>query len=405
MATTTSKFSQGAFVFTRARGINAVSTEEVAALAVKHGIDEKYIPSYAGDRTAVSRAIDSVKAGLQQKENLVLLPIVQKGDEVTWGIVEADKVKLAQGQNPEFLAALRWQAEPDPSVVQGEHDVAKRVAVKYQDLRGKVVADDWTKSISAYFEAHDASRVRGDGRIYWAPPQRLDAIRRFGAFISEVGIDLVLCEVEAEAQVVVQAVASESLAEQLQKLEEEAAAFDGTQKPSTYTKRLEEYQALRERAGLYKAALGIGVEQAVKVLADLDIKVNAMLDIRKSVVLHRGGNGSTPVAETAPEVKAAAASPEGLRLSFGGACFQQQLVETDGTMLFTSSEAAAREAVLRMSAMGLSGKPMVSGKVKVVVQNSGPVGHEVSLRLTMSGGNVYSNAVALAQLGVFTKGN
>ena len=37
------------------------------------------------------------------------------------------------------------------------------------------------------------------------------------------------------------------------------------------------------------------------------------------------------------------------------------------------------------------------------MQNSGPAGHEVSVRLTMSGGNVFSNAVALAQLGVFVK--
>ena len=404
MAITNSSYSQGAFIFTRARGINAVSTEEARLLAAKHGVDEKYCPEYGGDRCAVSRAIDSVKAGLQQKENLALLPIVQKNDEVTWGIIEADKQKLSEGKDPEFIAALRWRSEPDPEVVEGEHDVAKRVAAKYADLRGKVVADDWTKSITSFLEANHVSRVRGDGRIFWCPPQRLDEVRRFGAFISEVGIDLIVCEVNAEHTTVVKAVAQESLAEQLAKLEEAAAAFDGTQKPSTYAKRLEEYQHLKEQAILYRDALGVGVDTAVKVLTDLEHKVQSMLDVRSKVVIHRTG-GATPVAEAqpAPEVKAAAATPEGMRLAFGGAIFQQQLVEANGEMLFTSGDAAAKEAVLRMSAMGLAGQPMVSGKVKVVVQNSGPAGHEVSLRLTMSGGNVFSNAVALAQLGVFVK--
>jgi hypothetical protein len=41
---------------------------------------------------------------------------------------------------------------------------------------------------------HDAARVRSDGRVYWCPPQRLTEVRQFGAFLSEVGIDLVLAD-------------------------------------------------------------------------------------------------------------------------------------------------------------------------------------------------------------------
>ena len=404
MTITSSSYTHGAFIFTRARGISAISTEEAITLAAKHGVSEEFVPTYPGDRCAVSRAIDSVKAGLQQKENLALLPIVQRNDEVAWGIIEANKTKLAAGEDPEFIAALRWQAEPDPSIIQGEHDVAKRVALKYADLRGKVVADDWTKSITSFFDQHHVARVRGDGRIFWAPPQQLEAIRQFRAFISEVGIDLVICEVQGEHTTVVQAVASESLAEQLQKLEAEVAAFDGSQKPSTYTKRLEEYQSLRERAGLYRDALGIGVETAVQVLKDLEVKVQTMLDVRKTVTIHRSGE-TTAAQVVTPEIKAAAASPDGLRLAFGGATFAQGQTEADGTMTFTSGDQAARDTVHRMAAMGLAGIVQASGKVKATVQNGGPAGAEVSLRLTMSGGSVFSNAVALAQLGIFVKGN
>ena len=34
-------------------------------------------------------------------------------------------------------------------------------AQAYYDLRGKIVADDWSKSITAYLESNDAARMRG----------------------------------------------------------------------------------------------------------------------------------------------------------------------------------------------------------------------------------------------------
>jgi hypothetical protein len=91
------------------------------------------------------------------------------------------------------------------------------------------------------------------------PPQRVEAVRRLGAFLQEIGIDLVLCELEPEVRPVVEQVAHDSLDEQISALEAEVQEFDGTQKPSTYARRLDDYQRLRERAVLYRDALGLGL--------------------------------------------------------------------------------------------------------------------------------------------------
>jgi hypothetical protein len=116
-------------------------------------------------------------------------------------------------------------------------------------------------------------------------------------FLQEIGISLILCEVESESRVVVQQAAQEGLASQLQTLQEEADAFDSTQKPSTYRSRIETYQALRKRATLYRDTLGIGVEQACAVLTVLEQKVQGMLGTREATVIHRNRT-----QETAPSV-------------------------------------------------------------------------------------------------------
>ena len=130
----------------------------------------------------------------------------------------------------------------------------------YAELRGKLVSDDWTSCVTAELERLGAVAFREDGRVYWCPPQSLDAVRRLQRFLNDVGMTLVVAEVEAETAGAVTEVVSESVADQIHKLTLEVAEFDGTQKPSTYARRLEEYQSLRGKCVLYRDALGVGVD-------------------------------------------------------------------------------------------------------------------------------------------------
>jgi len=54
---TNNKFTTGAFVFTRARGLQPRDPDDLQPLAHQHGLPGDIIPSYAGDRAAVGRAI------------------------------------------------------------------------------------------------------------------------------------------------------------------------------------------------------------------------------------------------------------------------------------------------------------------------------------------------------------
>jgi len=389
---TNEKFASGAFVFTRARGITPRSPEEIPPLAVRHGIDPAFLPEYAGDRVAVGRAITQASSGLQ-REGFLLRPITRAASQVVYGIVKEARDEAEQKLEHAFESLVSWAAEPDPSIVSGDHPIARRVAEAYRELRNKIVADDWSSTITAYLESHDAARVRGDGRVYWVPPQRLDEVRQFGAFLAEVGIDLVLCEIEAESRTVVTAVAQESLDEQINALEQEVATFDGTQKPTTYQRRLDEYQRLRERAVLYRDALGLGVDRAEQVLKELEQKVSAMLDVRRQTVVHRDG--------TADRIGVEAPAAPVTTLRFAGSTFTQASSSAPAELLFVSDDEFARSSVQALEAMGLAGRWQQAGACSVSIQNSGPPGAAVSIRLRLPEGQTLSSTVkALAAIGI-----
>lgn len=397
---TSNRFATGAFVFARPRGLQPRDPEELHPLARQHGIDPQFVPEYAGDRVAIGRALTQASSGLG-REGFLLRPIKRTAAEVVYGIVREQRDEADERLEHEFEATVAWAAEPNPETVKGDHQIAQRVRDAYRDLRCKVVADDWSASITAYLESHDAAPVRGDGRVYWIPPQRLAEVRTFGAFLADVGIDLVLCEIEAESHTVVQAVAQESLADQLQTLQAEAAAFDGTQKPSTYTRRLEEYQRLRERAVLYRDALGVGFEQAQSVLVDLEKKVTAMLEVRSAMVVHRDGTVDRVEDPPASTLQPRAVAPKmSATLQFAGATFTASSA-ADGALTFTSGDEAAKSAVAMLESMGLADRWQQAGPASVNIRNSGPVGAEVSVNVKLPGGTTLAGVRRhLAALGI-----
>jgi len=398
---TNQKFASGAFIFTRARGLQPRDPDDLPPIAARNGITPAFIPTYAGDRIAISRAISQAASGLS-REGFLLRPITRTSSQVVYGIVKEDRDEAEQKLDHDFEGLVSWAAEPDPSLVQGDHPIAHRVADAYQELRGKIVADDWAGVITAYLESHDAARVRGDGRVYWCPPQRLADVKKLGAFLAEVGIDLVLCEIEAESRLVVEQVAQDSLEDQLNRLQQEADAFDGTQKPSTYTRRLDEYQRLRERAILYRAALGVGVDRAEQVLAGLERKVSTMLDLRKQTVVHRDGTVNKVQAQSDASSTGLAKSDNSVAtLHFAGATFTPSESDDPSVLLFLSDDEYARSSAQALESMGLAGKWQQAGACQVNIRNSGPPGAAVSITIKVTAGqSLVSVGKSLAGLGI-----
>ena len=61
---TTTKFTSGAFCFSRSRGLQPRDPDDLQPLAHQHGLPGDIIPAYAGDRAAMGRAITQACSGL-----------------------------------------------------------------------------------------------------------------------------------------------------------------------------------------------------------------------------------------------------------------------------------------------------------------------------------------------------
>lgn len=387
---TDTRYQSGAFVFARARGVEPRRPEEIEPLLAKHGLNPDIAPAYSGDRAAVGRAFTAAKAGLS-KEGLLLRPIKRTSHELVFGVVKETPDVADQSIEHQFEAVVSWAVEPDPSAVHGDHPIALRVAAIYQELRGKITADDWSGAITEYLEDHDAARVRSDGRVYWVPPQKVDDVRKLGDFLAEISIDLVVCQLEAEARCVAQGAAQDSLDDQLARLQREVAEFDGTQRPSTYTRRLEEFQRLRQRAILYRDALGCGVDRAETVLTELEQKVSNMLELRTSTVVP----SSTPPA---PRQEPKTSAPEELR--FAGAVFRYRRTNDD-VAVFGSDDDDAHSKVKMLERIGVAGRWQTLGRTSVRIQNSGPPGELISIRVKLpNGSSLAESAQSLSVIGI-----
>ena len=76
----TQKFSTGASVFTRTRGLEPRNPSDLHPVAVQHGIDPAFIPNYPGDRVTIMRAITHASRGLA-REGFLLRPIRRTSSE------------------------------------------------------------------------------------------------------------------------------------------------------------------------------------------------------------------------------------------------------------------------------------------------------------------------------------
>lgn len=279
--------SIGAFVFTVTRDFVPCFPEEIFGLAEQHGFEKSIVPEYAGDRAAFSRAVQETRSGLW-REDLLLRPIKRTSSEMVFGIVREYRDETAQQLSHETESTVIWKSYPDPSIIEGTHPVAIRVAEAYENLRGKIVSDDWTDTLTKFFEEQDAARVREDGRVYWLPPQALETVSRLKTFLESIGISLVVLPSSAEPGVV-QHIIQKDLHTKLEQLQREARNFDGRQKPSTYKRRLEKLRRLRQRAQKYNDATEVNTGNIVEAISDLEVKLSDLLKNRKQTVYRRDG--------------------------------------------------------------------------------------------------------------------
>jgi hypothetical protein len=226
------------------------------------------------------------------EQRYVIRPIKKTKKTVIMGISPEEVDEHGETVTHEFEGKLTWEAEPDPSVIRGNHQVAQEINLAYQDIRGKIVGDDWTNNITDYLVSRCAAMYFKPN--YWVPPQMVAKVKELAEFLrTAVNIRVYIAEISGkEAVADIKDKAKKTLADKLDELVQQVDEFDGTERSTVYTLRMQRSLELRKQANLYKSALGVGVSKMDSVLKKLDTACEKMMDLRQCITVHKDGTVS-----------------------------------------------------------------------------------------------------------------
>jgi hypothetical protein len=290
----TKQFTNGAFVFFQVGGTIPRYPDELRDMAIGAGLDpDKLVPEYAGDRMQVFRTLRGQVPRFANRRNgeqrYLIRTIKKTKKQVIMGISPEQVDELAERVDHSYEGKLTWTAEVSPGKIAGDHPVAREVDEAYRDIRGKIVGDDWTANIVDYLTNDLAAMYFKPN--YWVPPQMVKKVQELAEFLRDnIGIRVYIAEISGDQAVAdIKEKAQQTLSDKLNELVEQVEDFDGTERSTVYTIRMQRALELKKQANLYKSALGVGVKKMDACVAKINKSCEHMADIRKCVTVHKDG--------------------------------------------------------------------------------------------------------------------
>lgn len=277
----TEKFSTGSLVTYRVRDSFVPRTpDQIKAMAAQRGMPESLCPAYAGHRAMVGKAVQS-QIGAAKAAGWLVQPLETSKTKVIYTIARIDKDVERERTDYTHDDVLKWSSEgAGGEHIDGDHRVARECDTAYQALRGLVFAGDWTKHIVDYITGPCKGVAFLDsGKMYWIPPQGTTQLRALRGMLDDVGIGLMIGEIEAESMGDVREVARGGLNEQLEALRAEVEAFTGQEPAKVYRHRLDKLRELRATQMAYEEAVGVKFNEVRAIGASIDARVREMLTV------------------------------------------------------------------------------------------------------------------------------
>ncbi len=243
-------------------------------------LSPQYLPEPPTAEKALKAAVRETAVG--QPDRLIRLG---KDDEseVVFAIVR--ETKHADGSvtyQQETRVILDRRAEIVSSDVAG-HDLASVIAARFGELRSTHTSDDIRRAMMKILNACAAVTLREHGGVYWVPTPYAEAVRRLQGAIEKIGssrVYLLPVHESADANRTLGDAATLAIEDELAVLKAEVAGFvvSPPDRPSTLVRRLDAFEALKNRAALYRDVLQVHVQDLDKTLADLAGSIEKILN-------------------------------------------------------------------------------------------------------------------------------
>lgn len=164
-----------------------------------------------------------------------------------------------------------------------DHDLVRAVFDGYDRLRSTHLVDDVRRALVKVLDGCAAVTLREHGGVYWVPAQFSETIHRLQLAVSRIGtsrLDVVPIHATPESREALGHAAHASIEAEISSLRTEITAFMDVppERSSTLLRRLEQFQELKEKAGLYRSVLSLQVTDLEASIDELTRSVQRLLD-------------------------------------------------------------------------------------------------------------------------------
>lgn len=244
---------------------------DLVTLADKHGLDHRYLPGEVKPSTAFRRAWRSAARRLPAGH--MLREIADTPDELVVGLVEERPDADALDLDYRVIVRLTWSKTHESISADRGHDVVDQVRALYRAHLDHG-ADDVRAMLTGFVREAGLS-IRESGGVYVVPPARSATLRALAGVVGDIGANRVftLPIVDHEgARDTLAEMARATLDDEIRAVEEELEAFaasDAETRESTLARRVEKFDALRARVGLFAATLSFKADALSERIARL----------------------------------------------------------------------------------------------------------------------------------------
>jgi hypothetical protein len=256
------------------------------------GLDIALIPPEPSGEKAIRTAVKDASVRL---DGLIIRPVLHTPETISFAIV-----REVQGQNGVLShsheASVSYDRKGDrfaidriastysrtPEELAKVDTLCDVIRQGYDQLRHTHTIDDVRRAMVKACESYSAVSLRDTGGIYWIPACYGPQIRQLQTAVEQIGkstVYLLPIHKTTDGNRALAACASGSIEAELGALAREIDAFvaEPPDRVSTLTKRLPVFEALRDRADLYRTILGVQVEDLDGRLASMSKAIESMI--------------------------------------------------------------------------------------------------------------------------------
>jgi hypothetical protein len=162
------------------------------------------------------------------------------------------------------------------------NEVVAAVSNRFETLRHTYTVDEVRRAVIRTLQSLAAVTLRQGGGVYWVPTPFSGRLRQLQAAVANIGSSqmfLLPIHRSADAEKTLSAVARGSIEEELAVLSAEVEEFLAAppERQSTLTRRLEMFDELRARAGLYETVLKSSLDGVRQQLDTMASSVESLL--------------------------------------------------------------------------------------------------------------------------------